>query len=100
MEVGRFYLAQRQYLAAINRFKVVAQEHQRTRHVEEALARLTECYYSLGVVNEAQTAAAVLGYNFPGSDWYQFSYKLLEGDLNPEERESIFKKYLSVDAIL
>jgi outer membrane protein assembly factor BamD len=86
MEVGRFYLAQRQYLAAINRFKVVAQEHQRTRHVEEALARLTECYYALGVVKEAQTAAAVLGYNFPDSRWYKDSFSLLKsGGYEPSE---------------
>lgn len=88
MEVGRYYLGQRQYLAAINRFKVVAQEHQRTRHVEEALARLTECYYALGVVNEAQTAAAVLGYNFPDSRWYKDAFSLLKsGGYEPSEDE-------------
>ena len=52
----------------------------------------------LGVVPEAKRYAAVLGYNFPGSEWYQFSYRLMEGDLTPEEKDSIFKKYLSVDA--
>ncbi len=88
MEVGRYYLGQRQYLAAINRFKIVAQDHQRTRHVEEALARLTECYYALGVVNEAQTAAAVLGYNFPDSRWYKDAYSLLKsGGYEPSEDE-------------
>ena len=61
------------YLAAINRFKMVVSEYQNTAHVEEALMRLTECYYALGVVNEAQTAAAVLGHNFPDSKWYKDS---------------------------
>jgi len=86
MDVGRFYLKKRQYLAAINRFKIVVSEYQTTRHVEEALARLVECYYALGVVNEAQTAAAVLGHNFPDSQWYKDSYDLIhKGGYEPSE---------------
>lgn len=86
MDVGRFYLRKGQYLAAINRFKVVTTEYQTTRHVEEALARLVEAYYALGVVNEAQTAAAVLGHNFPDSQWYKDSYSLLQkGGYEPSE---------------
>ncbi len=86
MDVGRFYLKKRQYLAAINRFKVVVSEYQTTRHVEEALARLVECYYALGVVNEAQTAAAVLGHNFPESQWYKDSHDLIhKGGYEPSE---------------
>ncbi len=86
MEVGRYYLKRRNYIAAINRFKVVVSELQTTRHVEEALARLTESYYSLGVISEAQTAAAVLGHNFPDSRWYKDSYSLLkEGGYKPDE---------------
>jgi outer membrane protein assembly factor BamD len=86
MDVGRFYLRKRQYLAAINRFKVVTTEYQTTRHVEEALSRLVEAYYALGVVNEAQTAAAVLGHNFPDSQWYKDSYDLLKkGGYEPSE---------------
>ena len=84
MEVGRFYLRQRAFVAASNRFKVVVQNYQTTRHVEEALARLVECYLSMGVVGEAQTAAAVLGHNFPNSQWYRDSFALLEsGGLRP-----------------
>lgn len=79
MEVGRFYLQKKQYLAAINRFRKVVSDYQTTRHVEEALSRLVESYYALGVVNEAQTAAAVLGHNFPDSAWYKDSYALLKG---------------------
>jgi outer membrane protein assembly factor BamD len=86
MNVGRWYQQRSNYLAAINRYKVVATEYQNTAHVEEALARLTECYYSLGVVNEAQTAAAVLGHNFPDSKWYKDSYALLASKgLEPRE---------------
>jgi outer membrane protein assembly factor BamD len=86
MYVGRWYQKRTQYLAAINRYRVVITDYQNTAHVEEALARLTECYYSLGVVNEAQTAAAVLGHNFPDSKWYKDSYTLLASNgLEPRE---------------
>ena len=86
MNVGRYYLKQRNYLASINRFKVVVTEYQTTAHVEEALMRLTEAYMALGITNEAQTAAAVLGHNFPDSKWYPHAYSLLEqGGLEPRE---------------
>ena len=77
MQIGRYYLERREYLAAVNRFKSVVTNYQTTRHVEEALHRLTEAYLALGIVPEAQTAAAVLGHNFPDSQWYQDSYRLL-----------------------
>jgi outer membrane protein assembly factor BamD len=86
MEVGRYYLQRRNYTAAINRFRDVVGKYQTTRHVEEALMRLSEAYMALGIVNEAQTAAAVLGHNFPGSQWYKDSYTLLRsGGLEPRE---------------
>jgi outer membrane protein assembly factor BamD len=86
MAVGRYYLKRGEYLAAINRFRVVVEKFQTTSHVPEALERLTECYLALGVVDEAQTAAAVLGHNYPGSDWYQYSYTMLTGqNLQPVE---------------
>jgi outer membrane protein assembly factor BamD len=78
MQVGRFYLRHNNYLAAINRFKVVVTDYQTTAQVEEALSRLTEAYMALGIIPEAQTAAAVLGYNFPESKWYKNSYNLLQ----------------------
>ena len=88
MQVGRYYLERREYLAAVNRFKNVASNYQTTRHVEEALHRLTESYLALGIAPEAQTAAAVLGHNFPDSPWYQDSYALLnKGGLQPKENE-------------
>ena len=88
MQIGRYYLERREYLAAVNRFKTVVEQYQTTRHVEEALHRLTESYLALGIVPEAQTAAAVLGHNFPDSEWYQDSYKLLnKGGLQPSENK-------------
>ena len=84
MLTGRYYLERREYQAAINRFRYVVEKHQTTRHIEEALARLTESYYAIGLVNEAQAAAAVLGHNFPDSQWYADSLKLLQsGGLEP-----------------
>ena len=79
MAIGRYYLVRGQYVAAINRFRTVVEEYARTNHVAEALHRLTEAYLALGITEEAQTAAAVLGYNFPGSDWYRSSYALVKG---------------------
>jgi outer membrane protein assembly factor BamD len=88
MEIGRYYLRQQAYVAAINRFRNVIETYQTTTHVPEALHRLTEAYLALGVREEAQNAAAVLGYNFPGNPWYQRSYALLEEqDLQPAESE-------------
>lgn len=86
MKVGHYYRKRGNYLAAVNRFKAVVTNYQRTRMVEEALMRLTETYLALGVVNEAQTAAAVLGHNFPESAWYRDAYALLQKrGLNPQE---------------
>ena len=86
MEVGRYYLHQGDYIGAINRFRVVVEQYQRTSQIAEALERLTEAYYALGIIKEAQTAAAVLGANYPGSPWYEDAYNLLKGhNLKPEE---------------
>jgi outer membrane protein assembly factor BamD len=85
MSVGRYYLQRSNYVAAINRFKTVVAEHQTTAHVEEALMRLSETYLALGVQNEAQATAAVLGHNFPQSRWYKDVYALLQKHgLKPE----------------
>ena len=79
MEIGRFYLRNDQYLAAINRFRYVVDRYQTTTHVPEALHRLVEAYSALGLTEEAQRNAAVLGHNYPGSEWYIDSYKLVAG---------------------
>jgi outer membrane protein assembly factor BamD len=86
MEVGRYYLRDRNYTGAINRFRDVLSKYQTTRHSEEALMRLVEAYLALGIVNEAQTAAAVLGHNFPDSQWYKDAYaRLKENGVEPHE---------------
>ena len=88
MMVGRYYLRHNNFLAAINRFRVVVTDYQTTAQVEEALMRLTEAYMALGIVNEAQTAAAVLGHNFPDSKWYSHAYGLLgKVGLQPQQHE-------------
>ncbi|MGO4705660.1 outer membrane protein assembly factor BamD [Microvirga sp. 2MCAF38] len=86
VEIGRFYLQKRNYSGAINRFRSVVSRYQTTRHVEEALQRLTEAYMAMGIVAEAQTAAAVLGHNFPDSTWYKDAFNLLaKGGVEPRE---------------
>lgn len=85
MSVGRYYLGNGQYTAAINRFREVVENHQSSTHVEEALYRLIEAYLRLGLVNEAQTAGAVLGHNYPTSEWYDRGFRLLQNqNLTPQ----------------
>jgi len=88
MLVGRYYMERRDFTGAINRFKVVVTRYQTTRHVEEALLRLTEAYMALGIISEAQTSAAVLGHNFPDSRWYKDAYALVKDrGLEPSENK-------------
>jgi len=99
MSVGRFYLNRRNYTAAINRFRNVLTNYQTSRHSEEALYRLTEAYLGLGITGEAETAAAVLGHNFPDGQWYKDAFALLKGGgLTPNEDQAswISKIYHSV----
>ncbi|MCP4314489.1 MAG: outer membrane protein assembly factor BamD [Hyphomicrobiales bacterium] len=86
MQVGRYYQERKEYAAAVNRFRVVVESYPNTRQIEEALARLVEVYYTMGLAQDAQAAAAVLGHNYPDSQWYADSYKLLQsGGLEPRE---------------
>jgi len=87
MEIGRYYLKRGNYAAASNRFRIVVEQYQTTTHTAEALHRLVECYLSLGLTDEAQTAGAILGHNYQSSDFYQDSYRLLTRQgLEPEAR--------------
>jgi len=79
MEIGRYYENQGLHLGAINRYKKVIDNFQTTTHVPEALHRLTESYLALGLVDQAKKTASVLGYNFPGSEWYIDSFEMVEG---------------------
>jgi outer membrane protein assembly factor BamD len=98
MEIGRYYLREGQHLAALGRFRRVIDLYQTTTHVPEALHRLVETNVSLGLIDEATKVGAVLGYNYPGSEWYEASYKLLTArGISPEskpERRGFFQKIL------
>ena len=89
MDVGRFYQKRGDYIAAATRFRNVIEAYSRTSHVPEALHRITETFLLLGVPEEAQNAAAVLGYNYPSSPWYRYSYRILrQRDLEPVKDET------------
>lgn len=77
MAIGRYYQETGQWLGALNRFKAVVENYQTTTHTPEALHRMVELYLTLGLVEEAKRTAAVLGHNFPGSDWYEDSFALI-----------------------
>ena len=94
MEVGRTYMRFDNYISAINRFKNVVDNYQTTSHVPEALARLTELYYVLGIYEEAKSTAAVLGHNFPDNYWHQYTYELLT-----EYRKENFKNKMLGDSV-
>jgi outer membrane protein assembly factor BamD len=88
MEIGRYYLKRGHYTAAINRFRVVVEQYQTTSHTPEALLRLVECYLALGFNKEAQTAGAILGFNYQSSPFYDDAYRLLTGaGLSAEAQE-------------
>lgn len=93
MEIGRYYLNRAEINAAINRFRAVVKDYQTTMHVPEALHRLVEAYMTLGLKDEATRVAAVLGYNYPGSAWYEDTYKLLD----PAQRQQLIENRGFVD---
>ena len=94
MTIGRYYLKRGDYLAAINRFQTVVKQYDTTTHVQEALHRLVEANLSLGLIEEAKSAGAVLGHNFPGSDWYSTSYAMLteSGAIVGGEKDAWFRR--------
>jgi outer membrane protein assembly factor BamD len=93
MDIGRWYQGQGNYIAAVNRFKGVVDRFQTTSHVPEALLRLTECYLALGLKPEAQKTAAVLGYNYPNSDYYKQAYGLMTGgEISHADEKGIFTR--------
>ena len=78
MDIGLFYLKQKKYLAAMRRYKKVIDYHSESKFTPEALHRLVEIYYSLGMIEDAKKTASVIGYNYPNSKWYRFSYELVD----------------------
>ena len=89
MEIGRFYLNNRKYIAALNRFKIVVNEYSFTKFTPEALHRMVEAYYEIGMYDESYNTAALLGYNYPESIWYEYSYNLVS---QIDGEESFLKK--------
>ena len=89
MDVGRFYLKNNEYIAAMNRFKKVIDQHSKSKFTPEALYRLVEIYYKIGMIEDAKKTASVISYNYPTSKWYEYSYNLL---VEEDKKESLFKK--------
>lgn len=77
MDIGRYYLTKKSYTAALNRFRVVVDQYQTSSHTPEALHRMVECYVALGIIEQANITAAILGHNYPGSLWYADTYSLM-----------------------
>ena len=90
MEIGRFYLSNKKYIAALNRFKVVVKEFSITKFTPEALHRMVEAYYEMGMYEESYNTAALLGYNYPESKWYEYSYNLVK---QIDGEETFLKKF-------
>ena len=89
MEIGRFYLKEKKFTAALNRFKVVVEDYSMTKFTPEALHRMVEAYYEMGMIEEGSKTAATLGYNYPNSNWYKYSYNLIQRN---DQDKSIYKK--------
>ncbi len=88
MTIGRFYQKNRKYTAALNRYKIVVDDFSETKFTPEALYRMSEIYYSIGMVEESKNTAAILGYNYPDSQWYAYIYD----NLTQQEKDSVFSK--------
>ena len=100
MYIGRYYLQQKKWISAINRFRTVVDDYQTTIYIEEALHRLVEVYYIIGLKDEAQKYANLLGYNYQSSEWYEESYKILNKNYvktlkkeNSDKEQSILQKF-------
>ena len=89
MSIGRFYLKEKKYTAALNRFKIVIDQYSMTKFAPEALHRMVEAYQLMGMYDESYKTASVLGHNYPNSKWYKFSYDLVEQD---KKNKSFFGK--------
>ena len=97
MYIGRHYIKKEKWIAAINRFKTVIEDYQTTIYVEEAIHRLVEIYYRIGLIDESKKYANLLGYNYLSSDWYSKSYKIFDQKIETPkikiEKNSLLKKF-------
>ena len=85
MSIARFYMTTQKWIPALNRLKTVVEKYEKTIFVEEALHRLVEVYYKLGLIEEAKQAASILGYNYKSGDWYKRSYKVFNKNYKPKK---------------
>ncbi len=92
MDIALFYLNQKKYLAALNRYNIVINEYSQSKFTPEALYREVEIYYTLGMVDDANKTSAVIGYNYPKSKWYKYSYKLLKKNDDKKNKKSLLNK--------
>ena len=90
MDIALFYLKQKKYLAAMRRYKKVIDDHSESKFTPEALHRLVEIYYSLGMIEDAKKTASVIGYNYPDSKWYRYSYELVGLDNDDKINDKSF----------
>jgi len=95
MDIALFYLKQKKYLAAMRRYKKVIDDHSDSRFTPEALHRLVEIYYSLGMIEDAKKTASVIGYNYPDSKWYRYSYELVGSDNDDKINDKSFFSKIS-----
>ena len=101
MHIGKYYIKRKKWVAAINRFKTVVEDYETTVYVEEALHRLVETYYKIGLEQEAQKYANVLGYNYQSSMWYEQSYKVFNKNYETsaeikKDKKSVLKRFKNI----
>ena len=92
MDIALFYLNQKKYLAALNRYNIVINEYSQSKFTPEALYREVEIYYTLGMMDDAKKTSAVIGYNYPKSKWYKYSYRLVKKTDNKNNKKSLLNK--------
>ncbi len=92
MEIGRFYLKEKKFTAALNRFKIVVEDYSMTKFAPEALHRMVEAYFEMGMIEESSKTASTLGYNYPDSKWYKYSYDLIKKN---DQKKSMYKKFIN-----
>lgn len=93
MDIGRFYLKEKKYTAALNRFKIIIENYSETKFTPEALHRMVETYYEMGMLDESIKTASTLGHNYPNSKWYKYSYNLIKKN---KKKENLFKKFTNI----
>jgi outer membrane protein assembly factor BamD len=91
MYIAKFYISTQKWIPAINRLKVIVDEYSETVFIEEALHRLVEVYYRIGLIDEAKSAAAILGYNYNSSEWYAQTYKILNKSYKKPKKSDLKK---------